>query len=315
MRFQRCARGLAGLAGALILAGGARSEPVALTFDDLPSMTLIEDPAYAEVTTTRLLRGLRRNHLPAIGFVTGQQLDGPRREAGEHMLQQWLRQGIPLGNHTWSHESLNKIPLDTYIADVKRDDDLLRPLLAPWGRSPHWFRHPFLDTGATLEEKQKFEAWLKQAGYRVAPVTMENSDYLFSPSYDDALRRHDLKAAAKVRRDYLDYTAKVTTWYRAAGLQLFGRRPAHVYLMHATRLNADSIDALAKILRANHLRPVTLEQAMKDPVYARADDYADPDGDEWISRWSHEMGRELSWDDFPEPPADIAAAAERLDPT
>jgi peptidoglycan/xylan/chitin deacetylase (PgdA/CDA1 family) len=316
MPIQRPAGLLAPLLLSMVfLAGAATAEPVALTFDDLPTMALDESPAYARLTNQRLLAGLRRHHLPAIGFVIGRQLEDAGRAPGEAILQTWLDAGFQLGNHTWSHESLNKTPVGEYIADVKQDDDLLRALLTARGQTPRWFRHPYLDTGDSLLTKHTFEAWLQRNGYRVAPVTMENSDYLFSPPYDDALRRHDLKAQARVRHAYLAYTAKTVAWYRRAGRELLGRRPAFVFLLHDTRLNADALDGLVAILRADHLRAVTLDQAMTDPAYRLSDDYVDPDGDEWLSRWSHIMGRDLPWDDFPEPPADIAAESERLDPS
>lgn len=312
-------KGLLGLVGGLVVhalvATAAQAEPVALTFDDLPTMALDNSATYARTTNQRLLAGLVRHRIPATGFVIGQQLDGPGHATGERILKQWLRAGFQLGNHTWSHESLNKTPVASYIADVKRDDDLLRPLLRADGQTPRWFRHPYLDTGATLEAKQDFEHWLQQAGYRVAPVTMENSDYLFSPPYDDALRRRDAKAAARIRSAYLEYTGKAVAWYRSAGLELLGRRPAFVFLLHDTRLNADTLDGLVDLLKANHLQTVSLDQAMTDPAYLQADDYVDLDGDEWLNRWAHILGRDLPWDDFPEPPADIVAASERLDPS
>ncbi len=297
------------------LAGPAVAEPVALTFDDLPVMALDGTPWRAAETTHRLLAGLRRHHLPATGFVNGEVMEGARRREGTAVLNAWIVTGFELGNHTYSHNSLNHTPVSDYIEDVRREDAILRPLLRLHGRSPRWFRHPYLETGATLADKRSFETWLAKAGYRVAPVTMENSDYLFSPLYDDALRRHDRKAAARVRLAYLDYTRRVVPWYREAGLELFGRRPAFVFLLHACRLNADVVDDLSAILKANQLKPVTLGDALADAAYSTGDDYADPDGDEWLSRWSQVLGRPLPWATFPEPPAGIAAESARLDPS
>jgi len=300
---------------ALGVACAARAEPVALTFDDLPTLALHDSRTYATVTTKRLLHDLARDRLPATGFVIGDQLAGPRRQWGEDLLRMWLRAGFDLGNHTYSHDSLNKTAVATYIADVAHDDALIRPLMRRYGRHPRWFRHPFLDTGATLSDKQAFEAWLARKGYRVAPVTLENSDWMFSPVYDDALRRHDKVEAKRVLQSYIDYTAKVVPWYRKAALDLLGRRPALVFLLHGCRLNADALPALADILRRNDLRAASLDTVMADPAYRQRDDWADPDGDEWLTRWAHVLGRDLPWDDFPEPPADIAASSERLDPS
>ena len=291
----------------------AYAEGVALTFDDLPTMALTGDASYAQLTTKRLLDGLRVHHVPATGFVIAEKLEGDGGVEHTKLVNQWLSAGMVLGNHTYSHVSLNKTPLDQYIAEVSHADRVLRPLLAARRRPLQWFRHPYLETGLTIETRSAFEAWLSAHGYRVAPVTMENSDWVFALPYDDAILRHDAAGAARVQRAYLDYTGKVVAWYRTAALELLGRRPSFVFLLHATRLNADSLDQLASLLRRNDLRAITLDRAMKDPAYRIADAYAGPNGDEWLSRWAVTLHKDLPWKSFPEPPADIAAEDDRLD--
>jgi len=313
MGWRECLRRLAAIAVAAVwLGGAAQAGAVALTFDDLPGLSLDDSTPYLRVTNARLVRGLRRARLPATGFVIGDKLEDPDH-ARLAMVEAWANAGFILGNHTYSHGSLNKTPVGAYIADVARDDAVLRPLLAAHGQAPVWFRHPYLETGATLADKRTFEAWLAAHGYRVAPVTMENSDWMFALPYDEAVAHHDRKAARRIRREYLDYTARVTAWYRKAALALLGREPAFIYLLHDTRLNADVLGDLLKVMRKNGLRPVSLAEAMTDRAYRISDDQADPNGDEWLSRWSETLHKELPWDDFPEPPADIAAANDRLD--
>jgi peptidoglycan/xylan/chitin deacetylase (PgdA/CDA1 family) len=290
----------------------ARAEGVALTFDDLPTMALTSDASYAQITTNRLLGGLRRHRFPATGFVIGERLEGAGGVTHTSLVKRWAAAGMVLGNHTYSHISLNKTPVDQYIADVARADVVLRPLI-PAGHPLAWFRHPYLETGLTIDARHRFEDWLTAHGYRVAPVTMENADYVFALPYDDAVRRHDHAGALRIRRAYLEHTAKAVAWYRAAASGLLGRRPSFVFLLHATRLNADVLDQLADILRRNDLHVIGLERAMTDPAYQIADRYAGPDGDEWLSRWSRTLNKDLPWDSFPEPPADIVAANDRLD--
>jgi hypothetical protein len=58
---------------------------------------------------------------------------------------------------------------------------------------------------------------------------------------------------------------------------------------------------------------VTLGQAMVDPAYKIVDNYAGPDGDEWLTRWSLTLHKDLPWSTFPQPPADIVAEDARLD--
>jgi peptidoglycan-N-acetylglucosamine deacetylase len=303
---------LAVLTLGLVWTGAAHAEDVALTFDDLPALSLTDATPYWTATTQKLLAGLRRHHIPAIGFVNEQKLE-PDRIARVDLLRRWLNAGEDLGNHTYSHESLTNTPVDAYIADVERGETVTRWLLAARGRTPHWFRHPYLETGKTLDDRHKFEGWLAAHGYRVAPVSMENSDWMFAYPYDEAVAQNDQAAARRIKAEYLAYTAAVVPWYREAAFELLGRRPAFVFLLHASRLNADSLDELAAILNRNDLHPVTLDRAMTDPAYAIADDYAGPDGDEWVTRWSMTLKKPLPWSSFPQPPADIAAAESRLD--
>lgn len=295
----------------LAIPAQALAGEVALTFDDLPVYGPRETIVEADALTKGLLKGLVRHHLPATGFVNEIQLEGPDRAARVDLLAQWLAAGMDLGNHSYSHLSLTTTPVDAYIADVARGETVTRTLLAQRGRTERWYRYPYLETGPTPEVRQRFEGWLAQHGYRVAPVTMENSDWAFADRYDEALASHDAKAAAAIRRAYLTFTARIVVWYRTAAIQLLGREPSFVFLLHASRLNAASIDALARILKHQDLHGVSLDEAMTDPAYRIADSYVGPDGDEWLTRWSLTLHKELPWSTLPAVPAQIARSSGR----
>jgi len=286
-----------------------RAENVAVTFDDLPTSGTRGDIADAQSITTRLLAGLKRHHIKAIGFVNEIQLVGNDREQRIGLLAQWLDAGMELGNHSYSHLSLSRTPVDAYIADVSHGEEVTRPLMAGRGKQERWYRHPYLETGTTVEARRQFETWLANHGYRVAPVTMENSDWQFAYQYDKALADNDQRRAAEIRKEYLDFSTLAIAWYRAAGLQLLGRRPAFVLLLHASRLNAASIDDLADIIQAQGLHPVPLEKAVSDPAYRTADTYVGADGVEWLTRWSLTLHKDLPWSSFPHLPTDIATPA------
>ena len=295
------------LAVTLTIATPAAAEGVALTFDDLPVFGPVRSVAEQTAITRKLLRGLVRHHLPATGFVNEGNLDGPDRPGRIALLTAWLDAGMDLGNHTYSHLSLTRTPVDAYIADTARGDAVTRALLVARGRTTRWFRYPYLETGPTLPIRRSFEEWLASAHYRIAPVTLENADYQFADAYDAALARGDKRRARLIRREYSSYTARMVGWYQAAATALTGRHPALIWLLHASRLNADSVTILAQIIRRAHLTPVTLDTAMTDPVYQLTDDYAGPDGNEWLERWSVTLHRELPWDRMPKVPPDIAA--------
>ena len=293
---------------AAVLACPVRAEPVAVTFDDLPVADAPTSSPDARAITERLLAGLRRAHIPVTGFVNEGKLAGADRDAGVALLTLWLKAGMDLGNHGYSHLSFTATPLAAYVADAAAGDAVTKPLLAASGRRERWWRFPYNETGPTAAAKQGFADWLRSAGYGIAPVTMENSDYLFAAAHDAALARGDAGSVARVRSAYLDHSRRMIAWYHAAALGLLGRRPAFVMLLHASRLNAEVIDQLVAIMRDEGLSFVTLDAAMRDPAYGIADPYVGPDGMTWLTRWSLALHRDLPWSTLPPLPPEIAPA-------
>lgn len=286
---------------------------VALTFDDLPGLSLFNDQAWLDYINRTLLRGLRRNHMPAIGFVNESKLDDAVRPRQITNLKLWLNAGKDLGNHTFSHESPNDLGAAGYIADIAKGEPVTRELLAARGKKLDWFRHPYLETGAPEPVKRAINDWLGKHGYRIAPVTIDADDWMFAEPYEDALARHDEARRQRVRRQYLDYTERAISWYQKASDALFGRQIAFVMLLHDTRLNADSLDELSAILKRRRLKPVTLEAAMSDPAYKTRDPYVGKDGIEWIERWSYTLKKGLPWSSWQDAPKQIEDEYNKLE--
>jgi peptidoglycan/xylan/chitin deacetylase (PgdA/CDA1 family) len=295
------------LTALLAVSANARASTgkVALTFDDLPELSLFADQPYVNDLNDRLLRGLRKHRLPAIGFVNASKLDEIDRGQQIANLNKWLDAGMTLGNHTFSHESPDILGAQGYIDDVARGEPVIQGLLKQHGQSLAWFRHPYLETGFPEAVKRQIDDWLAAHGYRIAPVTIDADDWEFAEPYDDALSRRDEARRLRIKAQYLAYTERTVAWYQSASSALFGRQIAFVMLMHATRLNADCIDDLAAILKRRHLRGVTMKDAMKDPAYRTRDPYVGHDGIDWIERWSIELHKELPWDSWQDPPAQI----------
>jgi peptidoglycan/xylan/chitin deacetylase (PgdA/CDA1 family) len=303
------------LIAALALASPAcaKDAQVALTFDDLPALNLVDNQVFVDDLTARLIAGLKRHDFPATGFVVEGKLDDLVRDRQIADLQAWLDAGFDLGNHTFSHDSPNQLGAKAYIADIAKGDVEIRALLAARHRKPRWFRHPYLETGATPAIRKAIDDWLAANHYRIAPVSLVPSDYTFAEPYDVAIARKDTVHARYLRRSWLAYLQRSILWYREASHALFGRDVRYVMLLHATRLNADTIDDIAAVLKRDHLKVVSLDHAMKDPAYRIPDRYAGKDGIDWMERWSRALGKSLPWDDFREPPARIQAEYTRVD--
>ena len=307
--------------GALAAAPAAPTAPavlpspaqIALTFDDLPGIVLKPQQDYVDATNKALIKGLKRHHFPAIGFVNEGKLDEIIRDRQIAVLRRWLKAGFDLGNHTFSHSSPNQIGAKSYIADIARGEKVIRPMMDHAHRPLQWFRHPYLETGSPEAVKAEINQWLAAHGYRIAPVTIDADDWEFAEPYDNAVMKGDTAEAKRIRDIYLAYTERTIGWYRRASMALFGRDIAYVMLLHDTRLNADCIEGLAAILARQNMHAIPLDQAMQDPAYQTADDYAGKDGVEWLERWSLTLKKELPWDSFEDVPKGIVKEYNRLD--
>ena len=303
---------------ALLLAGPAVDRRVAVTFDDLPapvSSVVSNEPAALRELTRKLLDGFKAHDVPVVGFVNEGKLivegeDAAGVAARTALLDLWLEAGHELGNHTYSHRSLNTTPLDEFQQDVLRGEVVTRRLVETRGGKLRYFRHPFLRTGTELTKKRAFEAFLAARGYEVAPVTLDNDEYIYAAVYADALRRGDAALAARTRADYLRYMDEVLVFMEGVALRVLGRPLPHVLLLHANALNADAFPGLAAGMKARGYRFVTLEEALKDEAYRRRDGYVGGRGWSWLHRWGMDQGQPLT--PGPEPPAWVADAYRTL---
>ena len=159
----------------------------------------------------------------------------------------------------------------------------------PGGR-PRFFRHPTLNTGRDLATKAAVERFLAAHGYAVAPVTIDNDEYLYALAYDRARARGDRAQMDRLGRDYLRYMAEVFAYYEGLARSVLGREPAQVLLLHANALNADWLDELATMIAGRGYRAVTLDEALTDSVYALPDEYIGPRGPSWLERWARTRG-------------------------
>ncbi len=283
-------------AGASAQAGAAAParREVAVTFDDLPAPQ--GDLEEMRRITARLLESVKRNGVPAVGFVNeGKLYRRGETDARTELLRAWLDAGLELGNHTFSHLNLHRAPLEEYKDDVLRGETVTRMLLRERGLSLRYFRHPYLFTGATPEYKRGLSEFLAARGYTVAPVTVDNADYIFADVYFKAKKRGDAETAKRVADAYVPYMEVVFDHFERLAAETFGREIKHVLLLHANEINADRFDEVAAMLKRRGYAFVTLEEALKDPAY-REPDALYKNGISWLHRWRMAKGLPAKWE-------------------
>jgi peptidoglycan-N-acetylglucosamine deacetylase len=267
---------------------------VAVTFDDLPApYGSLEE---MRRITSALLASLKRNRVPVTAFVNERKLyTRGEADARINLLRAWLDAGAELGNHTFSHANPLETPLAEYEDDVVRGETVTRMLLGERGMRLRYFRHPYLYTGETPEYKDGLAKFLAARGYTVAPVTIDDEDYIFADVYFKAKKRGDAATAKRVADAYVPYMESVFEHFERLSKETFGREIKQVLLVHANEINADRFDELAAMMRRRGYEFITLGEALKDPAYSEPDALSKY-GISWLHRWRDAKGLPRKWE-------------------
>lgn len=98
---------------------------IALTFDDGPNARY----------TPILLEGLKKRNIQASFFLIGENIEG-----NEDILLQMRRDGHLIGNHTWDHVQLDKIPAEKARLEIEKTNNRIYEAS---GIYPSYVRPPF----------------------------------------------------------------------------------------------------------------------------------------------------------------------------
>ena len=282
---------------------------VSLTIDDLPYQrggSLKDDQAM----TKKLVGHIREQRVPTVGFVNEIKLheNGPEQLAARTaLLKEWLAAGVELGNHTYSHLDINAVPFADYTQDLLRGEEVTRTLMRERGMTLRYFRHPYLRAGKEAAIKADLEEFLREHQYVIAPVTVDNDEWIFGGAYDVAAQRGDAAAMQRIGRDYLDYMEQAFAFSEHLARQVVGRDIKHVLLVHANAMNAEYLDDLIAKVRERGYEFVSLPEALSDDAYRRDDPYVGPKGWSWLLRWG--VGQELDTSTAPHVPAYVMELA------
>ena len=275
---------------------GARRQ-VAVTFDDLP---FTGDGGKTNLSglrefTSKQLATLTTHKIPAVGFVNERKLQREgEQEARAALLKMWVDAGLELGNHTFGHTSFYDTPLEAFQKQVVDGEPMTRSLLAARNLKLRYFRHPYLNTGPDLKTKEAFEKFLTSRGYRVAPVTIDNAEWIFAKAYTDALQRGDKETMRRVADEYVPYMERMFEFYEYMSVELFGREISQTLLVHANALNADHFDRIVAMMKRRGYSFITLDEALRDKAYEHQDTYTGEVGISWLQRWAITRGQKFT---------------------
>ncbi len=269
----------------LVSVGVRAQQQIAVTFDDLPFVSELS-LVHAQQSTARLLAKLPANTVPVVGFVNeGFALRLGEVDARIALLDAWLKNGHQLGNHTFSHPSLNDVSLEDYTINFIKGEVITTRLTERYPASTRYFRYPFLHAGPDSLKRYGFAAYLRERGYTNAPVTIEADDWLYNGAYMKAMRANDKALMQRIGAEYLSHTDAYADYYEKLTLEVAGRPIKHILLCHANALNADYFDQVVALLKRRGYTFITLAAALTDPIYQHPDSYVGEGGFSWLHRW------------------------------
>ena len=266
-----------------------------VTVDDLPTVPYANaSVAHEQAIVNGLLEAFDKHEVPAIGYVNAGKLfpNGILDSTRVDQLSMWLQAGYELGNHTYAHKDYHRVSFDEYAEDVQKGELVISGLAAQYGKVIQFFRHPYLRTGLDAVSSGRLQAFLNSEGYREAPVTIDNDEYLFALAFARAYHRGDSQEMDQIGAIYLDYMEAKLDYFEQQAVKLFGRAIDQTLLIHANYLNAQYLDLLLDRYEAKGYTFISQDEVLKDPAYQTPITVYGRWGISWMDRWAMSKGNQ-----------------------
>src|SRR5215831_2434610 len=262
-------------------AAAAPAPQFSITMDDFNW----RNPVYltAVQRNQSILKALALHQTKAALFVIGRNADDP---SGMRLLGPWNEAGHLIGNHTYSHRSLNS---DITAAEYEKEIIRTEAVLIGLKQFRKVFRYPALKEGNTAAKRDEVRAFLKRRGYRIGHVTIDNSDWIIDQRLTARLQKDPQADTKPYREFYLEHMWDRAQYYDALARQVMGRPVKHTILMHFSLLNGLFLGDLIEMFRSKGWQLVDAEEAFTDAIF-RAEPKTLPAGESIVWALAKEKG-------------------------
>lgn len=251
----------------LLAQGKGEKKQVAITFDELPAAQAFEE-VHPDAINYLILEALKRHQVKAAGFVVGNRIEG-----NLDILGQWLQGGHLLGSMTFDNEDLHNVTPDQFKKEIVEGADELEPMLDGFGQQKRYFRFPFLHYGVTKKDKQAMRDFLGSHRQIIAHATIVPEDFTYNNVLGGLGRIPDSTRLLRLRDEYFNHLLDLVDRQEQLAQKLAGRAVRQILLLRANRLNAIFLDELLTALEEQGYSFIMLDAALRDDIYARADNY------------------------------------------
>lgn len=269
---------------------------IAIGFVSIPPVDRSDNPPHDSYATAQLLiEKLKKHRVPAIGFLQGGIIsDGEKLfPVRAEIARLWRDANFEIGIGGYKHIWFYHTPFDEYAANVEKNEKIAKQILGEKNLQLRYFSYPFLNTGKSTEEKERFESWLAARNLRSVKYTFDNQEWMYSYAYDMARKDNDLNTMKEIRREFLDYMTKMLGHYEAYSEEMFGRQIPQTMVLTPSRLIADTADELFGLLEKRDYAFVPMDEAQADEAYQTKENYTGDSGISWFERWQMARGLRL----------------------
>jgi beta-lactamase regulating signal transducer with metallopeptidase domain/peptidoglycan/xylan/chitin deacetylase (PgdA/CDA1 family) len=266
-----------------------KNRKLAVGFVSIPPVDRSENPPKdADATARIMIAKLTQYKVPAVGFVNGGSIsDGEKLfPVRANIVRLWRDAGLEVGIGSFKHVWFYHTPYDEYVAGVEKNEEAVKKILAEKNLPLRYFSYPYLNTGKTIEDRDRFETWLAGRGISSIKYTIDNNEWMYSYAYDIARNDNDIGAMTEVRVAFINYISKMFDHYEGYSQDLFGRDINQTMVLTPSRLVADSFDDLFGMIQKRGYKFVTMEEAQADEAYKTTENFVGNSGISWFERWT-----------------------------
>lgn len=235
----------------------ALEREVAITIDDLPFVGSCNgDPKKLNREKERfekILTVLKEENIPATGFVVAGSIERGQFE----LLREFKDAGLTLGNHTYSHKSLNNLTAAKYIQDIDRADQILTPLFG----EEKYFRYPYL-AESRGSKRQQVHNYLAKHNYMIAHVTIDTKDYRFNQQLYRIPWRYRERNLEAMKQRYLSYIWRQTLFAENEAKNNPHMSSKQILLIHANLINSHFLGDIINLYRQHGFHFISLKEAL-----------------------------------------------------
>ena len=275
---------------------------MAIGFVSIPPLDRTANPPKdGEATVRLLIEKLKSHKVPAIGFLQGGMIsDGEKLfPVRANMVRLWRDAGFEIGIGGFKHIWFYDTPYDDYVANVEKNEQIAKNILGENNLSVKYFSYPFLNTGKTVDDRTRFENWLRTRGLTPVKYTFDNQEWMYSYAYDMARADNDVSAMIEIRIAFVRYMSEMLDHYEGYAQEMFGRDVAQTLVLTPSRLITDSADDLFGLFENRGYKFVSMDEALADDAYQTEENFVNTkekigkSGISWFERWTFAQGKKL----------------------